>query len=104
VLLAPETGGARTPGEGDYGRTMRRKSDGGYGPAAPRVRRSSWAEIRARAGTLDDSDVDGARVLGELLTAHVRFEERVLFALLERALDDERLAALGAAVEAAEHP
>jgi hemerythrin-like domain-containing protein len=64
--------------------------------------RAEHAEIRARAGALERDDVDAARALGELLAGHVRYEERVLFAQLERTLDDERLAALGAAVEAAE--
>jgi hemerythrin-like domain-containing protein len=79
------------------------EGDAEWAAAVERVR-ADHAEIRARAGTLDGSDVDDARALGELITAHVRFEERVLFALLERALDDDRLAELGAAVDAAEHP
>ena len=60
------------------------------------------ADIRARALALDGTDANAAHILGERLQAHVRFEERVLFALLERALDDEQLADLGARVAAAE--
>jgi hypothetical protein len=66
--------------------------------------RAEHAEITLRAEALDDVDVDAARALGETLTAHVRFEERVVFPQLARALDDKRLGALGAAVEAAERP
>jgi hemerythrin-like domain-containing protein len=60
------------------------------------------ADIRARAERLAATDVEPARALGELLQAHVRFEERTLFALLERGLPQVALAALGAAVERAE--
>lgn len=45
--------------------------------------------------------------LGRLLHDHVRFEERVLFALLEAELDDAQLTLLGERVERAErgeHP
>ncbi len=45
---------------------------------------------------------DAARELGELLAAHVRYEERHLFVLLEERLTGDDLAALGSAVEAAE--
>jgi Hemerythrin HHE cation binding domain len=64
--------------------------------------RAEHAEIRARADALGPDDLDAAHELGELLGGHVRFEERVLFGLLERALEEDRLVALGAAVEAAE--
>lgn len=40
--------------------------------------------------------------LGQLLTDHVRFEERQLFPLIEEQLDPDALAALAAAVERAE--
>ena len=65
--------------------------DPGWDAAAQRVR-AEHADISARAQALDDTDVGAARALGELLAAHVRFEERVLFPMLERALDTERLA------------
>jgi hemerythrin-like domain-containing protein len=73
----------------------------GWRVAAQRVR-VDHADIRARALALDGSDVDAAHILGERLYAHVRFEERVLFPLLERALDERQLAELGARVTAAE--
>jgi hemerythrin-like domain-containing protein len=60
------------------------------------------ADIRARVLALDGTDVDAAHILGERLHAHVRFEERVLFPLLERALDEAELAELGERVRAAE--
>lgn len=56
------------------------------------------------AGT---SDVEELRVLGELLNAHVRHEERTLFPRIEAALDPDELAALGTALAAqggAHHP
>lgn len=49
-------------------------------------------EILRRAEALGrDPDVGGARGLGELLSGHVRFEERELFPLLEARLPAERL-------------
>ena len=54
-------------------------------------------EIRRRATALGEApDVAPAHELGELLTAHVRFEERRLFPLLESVLSAERLSELGA--------
>jgi hemerythrin-like domain-containing protein len=41
--------------------------------------------------------VDDLRRLGSLLELHVRYEERVLFPLIERSLDDAQLTALGEA-------
>ncbi|MBS1880870.1 MAG: hemerythrin domain-containing protein [Actinobacteria bacterium] len=55
--------------------------------------------LRLRAGRLSLTQV---RALGELLHDHVRFEERVLFPAAEAALDEESLARLEAAIEAAE--
>lgn len=81
----------------------RPEGDAEWDAATARVR-AEHAEIITRAEALDATDVGAARELGERMTAHVRFEERVLFGLLERALDDDALAALGAAVEAAERP
>jgi hemerythrin-like domain-containing protein len=43
----------------------------------------------------DEATTDTMHRLGEELTAHVRFEERELFPLLERELDEARLAELG---------
>jgi hemerythrin-like domain-containing protein len=59
--------------------------------------------IRRAALRLEaDSDPEPGRLhaLGTLLHDHVRFEERVLFALLESLLDDDALAALGARLDA----
>ena len=46
--------------------------------------------------------VERANELGELLNAHVRFEERNLFPLLEERLSGPDLAELGRAIDAAE--
>ena len=61
------------------------------------------AAIREAAANLATGPVDAetARSVGERLAAHVRFEERVLFELLESRLTPRQLEALGAAVEAA---
>jgi hypothetical protein len=59
------------------------------------------ADVRARAQALDAEEIDAVRELGERLAAHVRFEERVLFPLLEQRMGAAELAALGAAVESA---
>jgi hemerythrin-like domain-containing protein len=54
------------------------------------------ADIRARAAALgEDPDGAAARALGELLTRHVRYEERELFPLLESTLPPERLVEVG---------
>lgn len=58
--------------------------------------RAGAEELRTRAS------MKSAVALGERLNDHVRFEERELFPLLERRLDDDALAALGEAVAAAE--
>jgi hypothetical protein len=69
---------------------------------AERVR-SEHEDIRRRAAALEqEASVDAARELGERLNAHVRFEERELFAHLEAALDTDELERLGRAVEEAE--
>lgn len=69
--------------------------------------RDDHETIRAHAAALAGGDhradvVAAARALGERLAAHVRFEERVLFELLERRLSAADLARLGAAVADAE--
>jgi hemerythrin-like domain-containing protein len=59
--------------------------------------------IRRAAARLDadvEPELERLQALGTLLHDHVRFEERVLFALLESQLDDEALAALGARLDA----
>ena len=61
-------------------------------------------DLRRAAGGLAQAPdrVTAARALGELLDAHVRFEERVLFEILERRLSEERLGDLAAALRAAD--
>jgi hemerythrin-like domain-containing protein len=57
-------------------------------------------ELRRRADELARAaEVAGANELGELLAAHVRFEEREVFPLLEERLSPARLAELGQALE-----
>lgn len=51
-----------------------------------------------RAAVAAAADVESARELGTLLHDHVRFEERVLFPMLEDRLTEGQLAALGAAL------
>jgi hypothetical protein len=60
--------------------------------------------IRASAIALETAELPLARLqeLGETLAAHVRFEERQLFALIEADLDERRLARLAEAMIAAE--
>jgi Hemerythrin HHE cation binding domain len=77
-------------------------SDERWAAMAERVR-SEHADIRHRAAELEqEPTVEAARELGERLNAHVRFEERELFAHLEAALDATELERLGRAVEEAE--
>ena len=65
--------------------------------------RDEHAEIRNRASALqDDPLLDAAHGLGAQLSAHVRYEERELFPLLEGRLSHEALAGLGRAVIDAE--
>ena len=49
-----------------------------------------------------DPDLGALRELGERLERHIRFEERVLFPMIEEALPQEELDRLGAAIERAE--
>ena len=51
--------------------------------------------VAARALRSGGRAVEELRQLGELLERHVRFEERELFPLIEGALSEESLAALG---------
>ncbi len=69
--------------------------DEGWDALAERVRREH-REIRKQAETV--GSVDDARALGELLNAHVRFEERELFDFLEARLDQHELDRLGDAI------
>jgi len=62
--------------------------------------RSEHKALRARAQEVlaDPRDAAGARALGEALDAHVRYEERELFPLVEERLDGDALDALGRAI------
>jgi hemerythrin-like domain-containing protein len=65
------------------------------------------AVIRRRAADLSDGAqpaVDDLHSLGGLLERHIRYEERVLFPLIERSLNDAQLTALGEAFARAERP
>jgi hemerythrin-like domain-containing protein len=65
------------------------------------------AAIRRRAADMSDDAqpaVDDLHRLGGLLERHIRYEERVLFPLIERSLDDAQLTALGEAFARAEPP
>ena len=77
--------------------------DPDWAEATGRVRRDH-DEIRERAAGLlgSGASVLSANELGELLNAHVRFEERSLFPLLEERLSGPALAELGRAIDAAE--
>lgn len=77
-----------------------------WAPCVARIR-DDHAAIRAAAGALADPQpaddhLAHARALGERLTAHVRFEERVAFAILERRLTAPDLERLGRAIAEAE--
>ena len=63
------------------------------------------AEIRRRAVGLSDEaqpPVDDLHRLGDLLERHIRYEERVLFPLIESSLGRAELTALGQALALAE--
>ena len=76
--------------------------DAQWAEATQRVR-AEHREIRAAAASLADAaSVRAARGVGELLAAHVRFEERTLFPLVEQRLSQGALADLGRALAAAE--
>jgi hemerythrin-like domain-containing protein len=62
-------------------------------------------DLRRRGQDLEasaDPDPSGLRELGDRLERHIRFEERELFPMIERALPDDELARLGAALARAE--
>lgn len=75
----------------------------GWPERVARVRRDH-AAIRAGAAALRAGDLraEAAQNLGDLLSDHVRFEERELFVQLETELDDAALIDLGERVAAAE--
>jgi hypothetical protein len=75
-------------------------TDDEWAPCVQRIR-DDHAAIRGAADAPPEAVAD-ARALGERLAAHVRFEERTAFAILERRLSEPELERLGAAVEAAE--
>lgn len=64
------------------------------------------AEIRTRVAALQDAEgaeeLRQANELGELLDAHLRFEDREAFPLLESRADATAMAELGARIAAAE--
>jgi hemerythrin-like domain-containing protein len=68
---------------------------------ATRRIRDDHEAIRAAADSPGDLSVVEARALGDRLNEHVRFEERVAFAMLERTLDPLELQRLGRANTAA---
>jgi hemerythrin-like domain-containing protein len=70
--------------------------------AASRLCREHLAIRTSVLEAQKEPSIEGLRELGEQLAAHVRFEERELFPLLEADLDEERLQVLASAVSAAE--
>lgn len=69
-----------------------------WAPMSARIL-AEHAALRSGAADLDRAPtVARAREVGELLSAHVRFEEREAFPLLEERLAPEALARLGAAL------
>lgn len=78
------------------------REDPDWSPGVERVLEDHEA-IRAAAHEIaSGAELDEATALGQRLNDHVRFEERVLFPLLEERLDEAALARLGAAIAAAE--
>ena len=82
-------------------------NEGGADPTEEAIARvlTDHVWIRSRIAALREADspsVGELRELGERLDDHIRHEERVLFPAIEAALSAEQLAALGAAVAAAE--
>lgn len=73
-------------------------------PDVARVLREH-AQLREHARRLSaepEPDVAELQATGDLLTGHVRFEERVLFPRIEALLDDARLTELGILLRRAE--
>jgi hemerythrin-like domain-containing protein len=73
-------------------------------PAIVRVL-AEHVDIRRRGQDLQggaDLDLEALHELGERLERHIRFEERVLFPMIEEALPPDELELLAAAIERAE--
>lgn len=70
--------------------------------AAARLSAEHLSIRTAVLGLEREPTLDAAHALGRELDAHVRFEERELFPLIESDLDDEALAVLARAVAEAE--
>ena len=73
-------------------------------PAIVRVL-TEHVDLRRRGQDLENSadlDADTLRELGERLERHIRFEERLLFPMIEEALPPDELERLAAAIERAE--
>jgi hypothetical protein len=73
-------------------------------PAIVRVL-TDHVDLRGRGQELErsaDPDPAALRELGERLESHIRFEERVLFPMIEEALPVDELERLGAAFARAE--
>ena len=61
-------------------------------------------DLRSRIRAIEHGErtIEALAEVGKRLAAHVRFEERQLFGVIEAALDDQQLADLGAELAAAE--
>lgn len=70
-------------------------------PEAVRLR-DEHRILRERAAGVADASPADLRETGRLLHDHIRWEERVLFPLLETMLPEETLAEIGAALTASE--
>jgi hemerythrin-like domain-containing protein len=72
-------------------------ADPGADPAMATRVQSEHLQLRAGARALraDASTAEELREIGQLLEAHVRFEERELFPLIEGALSEDALRMLG---------
>jgi iron-sulfur cluster repair protein YtfE (RIC family) len=78
------------------------RDDADWAEAVARVREDHDA-IRADAVAINTAaDLETAHGLGQRLNDHVRFEERVLFELLEERLPEDELTRLGDEIAAAE--
>ena len=75
--------------------------DDQWATAARRIR-VEHNQLRSLAEALETTPVaESARAIGALLDAHVRFEERHAFPLLEQRLEPDELARLGRELDAA---
>lgn len=79
--------------------------DGEWSAAVARIH-EDHAEIRARIDALQTAEgseqLRQAKELGDVLDAHVRFEDREAFSLLESRADPSAVADLGVRIDAAE--